>query len=47
MIEALEQPDYPFLIGVQWHPEWLYHTHEHARKLFEAFAAACAKHSMR
>ena len=47
VIEALEQPDYPFLIGVQWHPEWLYHTHDHARKLFEAFAAACAKHSMR
>lgn len=24
LIEALEKPDYPFLLGVQWHPEYLW-----------------------
>lgn len=41
--EAIEMPDYPFLIGVQWHPEFLYETHAHSEKLFEAFVQACGK----
>lgn len=42
IIEAVEQPDYPFLFGVQWHPELLYATKDHARKLFSAFCTVCA-----
>lgn len=42
IIEALESPEHPFLLGVQWHPELLYHSHSHARKLFTAFVNAAA-----
>lgn len=41
VIEAVEQKDYPFLIGVQWHPEMLADTYSHASRLFEAFVRAC------
>ena len=41
--EAAEAPGYPFLLGVQWHPELLFHTHEHARNLFRAFVDSCRK----
>lgn len=37
MIEAIEHPKYPFLIGVQWHPENLWQKNESAYLLFEAF----------
>jgi putative glutamine amidotransferase len=37
--EAVEDPDHPFLIGVQWHPENFWRTGEFAR-LFEAFVLA-------
>lgn len=39
-IEALEAPDRPFLVGVQWHAECLVGWPEHV-VLFEAFIAAC------
>ena len=45
IIEAVEQSDYPFLFGVQWHPELLYSTRDHARKLFSAFLSVCAGQS--
>jgi putative glutamine amidotransferase len=35
LIEALEDKNHPFCIGVQWHPE--YHVSEYDRYLFEAF----------
>ncbi len=41
IIEAVEGTGNRFLLGVQWHPEWLAHDHESARKLFVAFADAC------
>lgn len=41
VIEAVEQKNYPFLIGVQWHPEMLADTYSHASRLFEAFIRAC------
>lgn len=41
VIEAVEQRDYPFLIGVQWHPEMLADTYSHASRLFEAFVCTC------
>src|SRR4051812_35107249 len=39
VIEAIEQPDAVFCIGVQWHPENFWRTGEF-KPLFEAFAAA-------
>jgi putative glutamine amidotransferase len=37
IIEALELPDHPFGLAVQWHPEELVVEHESARKMFDAF----------
>jgi len=39
IIEALEDPDRPFVIGVQWHPERDLES-QATRKLFEAFVEA-------
>lgn len=36
IIEAVEYHEHPFLIGVQWHPEWLFHL-ESTKLLFNAF----------
>lgn len=41
LIEAAYAPDYPFLLGVQWHPEHLSSFQPEAAKLFEAFVNAC------
>lgn len=40
VIEGIENPEKPFLIGVQWHPERDFDTN---RRLFEAFIAAAAR----
>ena len=40
IIEAVEAPDHPFAIGVQWHPEELASSDPRAQRLFEAFAEA-------
>ena len=42
VIEALEDPQRRFVLGVQWHPENFYRTGEF-RALFEAFVQACGK----
>lgn len=42
LIEAIENPDHPFALGVQWHPEGLQDHDEHAA-LFRAFVAAAEK----
>lgn len=42
VIEALERPDKPFAIAVQWHPEDCMLASEADRKLFEAFAGQLA-----
>lgn len=39
IIEALETPEYPFFIGVQWHPEK--EPDDESRKLFKSFIAVC------
>lgn len=39
-VEAVEAPERPFLVGVQWHAECLIGWPEHVR-LFQAFVAAC------
>lgn len=41
LIEALEMPGYPFFIGVQWHPEYLWEKNEEAFRLFQTFVEAC------
>lgn len=41
IIEEIELPEYPFLIGVQWHPEYLWETDSSARNLFLGFVNAC------
>lgn len=40
-IESIFLPDQKFHIGVQWHPERMYDTSLHAKKLFDAFITAC------
>jgi putative glutamine amidotransferase len=39
IVEAVELPDHPFGLAVQWHPEWLT-THAPMRALFNAFSDA-------
>lgn len=43
LIEAIELPEEPFFLGVQWHPEWMT-QHDHARDLFRAFVVAAEKY---
>jgi putative glutamine amidotransferase len=42
VIEAVEIPGQPFVIGVQWHPERSFMEDETARQLFAAFVQAAA-----
>ncbi len=39
VIEALEMPGKPFVVSVQWHPEWL-QEHEPMQRIFKAFVEA-------
>lgn len=43
VIEAVEDPRHPFLLGVQWHPEFLYDRHVVHRRLFQAFLQAATR----
>ena len=42
-IEAIELPNYSFALGLQWHPEHLFHTDEKARLIFKRFIDSCVK----
>lgn len=42
IVEAIENRAKPFAVGVQWHPEGMFRTDAHARRIFEAFVAACS-----
>lgn len=41
LAESLEKPDYPYLVAVQWHPEYLWSGDPAAMKLFQSFVDAC------
>ncbi|MGL6152682.1 MAG: gamma-glutamyl-gamma-aminobutyrate hydrolase family protein [Aeromonas sobria] len=42
LIEALHAPALsPFLLAVQWHPEWKASENPHSIKIFQAFGDAC------
>lgn len=44
LIEAIERPDRPFVVGVQWHPEELYRAEPSWASLFRAFVDAAVRH---
>lgn len=46
VIEAIERPDGPFMLGVQWHPEYLA-GEEPMSRIFSAFVDACAEYGRR
>ena len=43
IIEAIESSSERFLLGVQWHPEFLFDRYEQHRLLFEAFLKAAQR----
>lgn len=43
IIEAIENPYHPYMIGVQWHPEISYQEDEISQKLIDDFMAYCHK----
>ena len=42
VIEGLEAPDHPFLVGVQWHPEFLYPRDRASQRLFQRLLSSAA-----
>ena len=42
ILEAVELPEHPFGLGVQWHPEWL-QAHAPMQALFRAFVQAAVQ----
>lgn len=45
LVEAIEHPDLPFFLGVQWHPERYFDRDETAMVLFQAFADAAREYA--
>lgn len=41
--EAIERADYPFCLGVQWHPEHMSRRSRTQQQIFAAFAEACRR----
>jgi putative glutamine amidotransferase len=41
VIEGIESRDHSFVLGVQWHPEFLVHRDRAQKKIFSAFVSAC------
>ncbi len=41
VIEGIELPSARFIVGVQWHPEYMWRTRPHSKRLFRAFVKAC------
>lgn len=43
LVEAVEYPNHPFALGVQWHPENLLHNEPRMRLLFRGFVQAAGR----
>lgn len=43
IIEAIESPSKRFMLGIQWHPEFLFDHYPRHRRLFEAFLEAARR----
>ena len=43
VIEAIEDKNKKFFLGVQWHPENMYDNDEYAKKIFDYFINICKK----
>lgn len=44
LIEGIELPNKSFVLGVQWHPEKMYHYDENADKIIDAFIKEAKNH---
>jgi putative glutamine amidotransferase len=44
IIEAVESKDDRWVVGTQWHPEWMLEDREDMQALFHAFCDACRSH---
>jgi putative glutamine amidotransferase len=44
IIEGIESEEHAFVLGVQWHPEFLVQKDRSQRKIFAAFVLACKSH---
>lgn len=40
VVEGVEMPEKPFVLGLQWHPEYLWDKDARQMRIFEAFVAA-------
>lgn len=45
--EAIEMPDADFVVGVQWHPEYLWPAHAEELRLFQGLVEAAARRKSR
>ncbi len=43
IVEAIKVKDKKFIVGVQYHPERIYNTHEESKILFDEFIKHCGK----
>jgi len=43
LIEAIENKDHPYFLGVQWHPERMWQVDASAKAIFESFVNACSR----
>jgi len=44
IVEAVEEVDASWIVGVQWHPEWLIESDHRMLNLFKAFGDVCSSH---
>ena len=47
IVEGIELPGDAFVVGVQWHPEHMWRTRPHSKRLFRAFVEAAGAQHMK